>query len=295
MAIEGLLVIVLLVGIVVLTKAVKIVKQYERGVVERFGKFSILKTSGLTVIVPFIDEIFPIDMREQVINVDPQQVITKDNVGVMVDGVVYFKIVDPVKSRYEITDFEYACTTLAQTNLRNLIGDQTLDETLTARDTINIALREVLDAATDPWGVKITRVELQRIDPPADITDAMSKQMKAERERRSMILEAEGYKQSKIERAEGDKQSEIKRAEGDAQARLVRAEAEAEAIKMVSEAASTYFKGNAQDLKKLEVLNDTLKDNTKYVVPSDSNLMVMLGLDSEKMMPMPVPRHDKRD
>lgn len=295
MAGEGILIIVLVVGIVLLTKAVRIVRQYERGVVERFGKYSILKTSGLTIIIPFIEEIFPIDMREQVINVDPQQVITKDNVGVTVDGVVYYKVVDPVKSRYEISNFEYACTTLAQTNLRNLIGDQTLDETLTARDKINVALREVLDAATDAWGVKITRVELQRIDPPADITDAMSKQMKAERERRSVILEAEGYKQSKIERAEGDKQSEIKRAEGDAQARIVRAEAEAGAIKLVSEAAEKYFKGNAQDLKRLEVLNDTLKDNTKYVVPSDSNLMVMLGLDSEKMMPVPMPRHNKGD
>jgi|SRR5665648_598036 len=288
MAVEGILIIVLIVGIVLLMRAVRIVRQHERGVVERFGKYAGLKTSGLTIIIPFVEEIFPIDMREQVINVDPQQVITKDNVGVTVDGVVYYKVVDPVKSRYEISNFEYACTTLAQTNLRNLIGDQSLDETLTARDKINVALREVLDAATDAWGVKITRVELQRIDPPADITDAMSKQMKAERERRSVILEAEGYKQSKIERAEGDKQSEIKRAEGDAQARLVRAEAEAGAIKLVSEAAETYFKGNAQDLKRLEVLNDTLKDNTKYVIPSDSSLMVMLGLDSEKMMPVPM-------
>jgi len=290
MAVDGILIIVLIAGIVLLIKGARIVRQYERGVVERFGKYSALKTSGLTIIIPFIEEIYPIDMREQVINVDPQQVITKDNVGVTVDGVVYYKVVDPVKSRYEISNFEYACTTLAQTNLRNLIGDQTLDETLTARDKINVALREVLDAATDGWGVKITRVELQRIDPPADITDAMSKQMKAERERRSVILEAEGYKQSKIERAEGDKQSEIKRAEGDAQARIVRAEAEAGAIKLVSEAAEKYFKGNAQDLKRLEVLNDTLKDNTKYVVPSDSNLMIMLGLDSEKMTPVPIPK-----
>jgi regulator of protease activity HflC (stomatin/prohibitin superfamily) len=219
-------------------------------------------------------------MREQVITVPPQKLITKDNVTVEVDAVVYYKVIDPVKSQYEVQDFGYACTTLAQTNLRNLIGDRTLDETLVARDMINTNLREVLDEATNGWGVKVTRVEVQKIEPPRDITDAMSRQMKAEREKRAAVLEAEGIKQSQILQAEGKKQSEILKAEGDAQARVTRANAEAEAIKLVSTAAETYFKERAEMMRRLEVLNHTLAQNTKYIVPSNSSLVNVLGLDA---------------
>jgi regulator of protease activity HflC (stomatin/prohibitin superfamily) len=235
--------------------------------------------SGLTFIVPFVDDIVRVDMREQVITVPPQKLITKDNVTVEVDAVVYYKVIDPVKSQYEVQDFGYACTTLAQTNLRNLIGDRTLDETLVARDMINTNLREVLDEATNGWGVKVTRVEVQKIEPPRDITDAMSRQMKAEREKRAAVLEAEGIKQSQILQAEGKKQSEILKAEGDAQARVTRANAEAEAIKLVSNAAETYFKERAEMMRRLEVLNNTLAQNTKYIVPSNSSLVNVLGLD----------------
>jgi regulator of protease activity HflC (stomatin/prohibitin superfamily) len=167
-----------------------------------------------------------------------------------------------------------------RTNLRNLIGDRTLDETLVARDMINTNLREVLDEATNGWGVKVTRVEVQKIEPPRDITDAMSRQMKAEREKRAAVLEAEGIKQSQILQAEGKKQSEILKAEGDAQARVTRANAEAEAIKLVSTAAETYFKERAETMRRLEVLNNTLAQNTKYIVPSNSSLVNVLGLDS---------------
>jgi regulator of protease activity HflC (stomatin/prohibitin superfamily) len=197
-----------------------------------------------------------------------------------VDAVVYYKVIDPVKSQFEVQDFGYACTTLAQTNLRNLIGDRTLDETLVARDMINNNLRHVLDEATNNWGVKATRVEVQKIEPPRDITDAMSRQMKAEREKRAAVLEAEGIKQSQILQSEGKKQSEILKAEGDAQARITRANAEAEAIKLVSTAAETYFKERAETMRRLEVLNNTLAQNTKYIVPSNSRLLNVLGLDS---------------
>jgi regulator of protease activity HflC (stomatin/prohibitin superfamily) len=163
--------------------------------------------------------------------------------------------------------------------LRNLIGDRTLDETLVARDMINTNLRQVLDEATNNWGVKVTRVEVQKIEPPRDITDAMSRQMKAEREKRAAILEAEGIKQSQILQAEGKKQSEILKAEGDAQARVTRANAEAEAVKLVSNAAETYFKERAEMMRRLEVLNNTLAQNTKYIVPSSSSLVNVLGLD----------------
>jgi regulator of protease activity HflC (stomatin/prohibitin superfamily) len=263
----------------VVAKGARTVKQYEKGIIVRMGKYHGMAPSGLTFITPFIDDIIRVDMREQVITVPPQRLITKDNVTVEVDAVVYYKVIDPVKSQFEVQDFGYACTTLAQTNLRNLIGDRTLDETLVARDMINTNLRQVLDEATNGWGVKVTRVEVQKIEPPRDITDAMSRQMKAEREKRANILEAEGIKQSQILQSEGKKQSEILKAEGDAQARITRANAEAEAIKLVSNAAETYFKERAEMMRRLEVLNNTLAQNTKYIVPSNSSLINVLGLD----------------
>src|SRR5713101_7028976 len=270
----------LLLGLVALAKGARTVKQYEKGLITRLGKYHGMAPSGLTFIVPFVHDIVRVDMREQVITVPPQKLITKDNVTVEVDAVVYYKVIDPVKSQFEVQDFGYACTTLAQTNLRNLIGDRTLDETLVARDMINTNLRLVLDEATNGWGVKVTRVEVQKIDPPRDITEAMSRQMKAERDKRASILEAEGFKQSQILQAEGVKQSEILKAEGDAQARVTRANAEAEAIRLVSTAAETFFKDRAEVMRRLEVLNNTLAQNTKYIVPSNSGLVNVLGLDS---------------
>src|SRR5882672_12199804 len=270
----------LVLGLVALAKGARTVKQYEKGLITRLGKYHGMAPSGLTFIMPFVDDIVRVDMREQVITVPPQKLITKDNVTVEVDAVVYYKVIDPVKSQYEVQDFGYACTTLAQTNLRNLIGDRTLDETLVARDMINTNLRHVLDEATNGWGVKVTRVEVQKIDPPKDITEAMSRQMKAERDKRASILEAEGFKQSQILQAEGVRQSEILKAEGDAQARVTRANAEAEAIRLVSTAAETFFKDRAEVMRRLEVLNHTLAQNTKYIVPSNSGLLNVLGLDS---------------
>src|SRR5216683_1436816 len=272
--------VIVIFALVTLAKAARTVKQYEKGLITRLGKYHAMAQSGLTFILPFVDDIVRVDMREQVITVPPQKLITKDNVTVEVDAVVYYKVIDPVKSQYEVQDFGYACTTLAQTNLRNLIGDRTLDETLVARDMINTNLRHVLDEATNGWGVKVTRVEVQKIDPPRDITEAMSRQMKAERDKRASILEAEGFKQSQILQAEGVKQSEILKAEGDAQARVTRANAEAEAIRLVSTAAETFFKDRAEVMRRLEVLNNTLAQNTKYIVPSNSGLLNVLGLDS---------------
>jgi regulator of protease activity HflC (stomatin/prohibitin superfamily) len=288
--------VVLIFCLVILFRSARIVRQYEKGLVMRLGKFHALAPSGLTLIMPIIDDLIRVDMREQVITVPPQKLITKDNVTVEVDAVVYYKVVDPMKSQFEVQDFGYACTTLAQTNLRNLIGDRTLDETLVARDMINSNLRHVLDEATNNWGVKATRVEVQKIEPPRDITDAMSRQMKAEREKRAAVLEAEGIKQSQILQSEGKKQSEILKAEGDAQARITRANAEAEAIKMVSTAAETYFKERAETMRRLEVLNNTLAQNTKYIVPSNSSLVNVLGLDSavqaaaDAVAPKPPPK-----
>ncbi len=199
---------ILLIAVAALAFSVRIVKQYEKGLVIRLRVAIRIRPMPVVVfLVPFIDSLTRVDMREAVINVLPQSVITADNVVVTVDAVIYYKIVDPVKAEFEIENFTLAATTLAQTNLRNLIGDKQLDETLTARDVINTSLREVLDEATNPWGVKVTKVELQKIDPPADITNAMSKQMKAEREKRANILEAQGFREAAILKAEGEAQA----------------------------------------------------------------------------------------
>ena len=206
--------------------AVKIVKQHEQGLVERFGKFKALRDPGLQFIVPFIEVIRRIDMREIVVDVPPQEVITKDNVVVTVDAVVYYQATDPKKLIYNVQNFVLAATKLAQTNLRNVIGDLQLDDALTSRDIINTQLRDILDEATDAWGTKVVRVEIQRIDPPVDVTEAMHRQMKAERVRRAVVTEAEGTKRSEILSAEGTKQSRILEAEG--QAAAIREVADAE-------------------------------------------------------------------
>jgi len=281
-----LVVIFAFVMLVALARSARIITQYEKGLVLRLGKYRTTVSSGLTFLVPVIEDVIKVDMRERVINVEPQKVITKDNVSVIVDAVIYYRISDPVKATFEVQNFGYAATTLAQTNLRNLIGDKSLDETLTARDTINANLRAVLDEATNTWGVKVTRVEVQKIDPPADITEAMSRQMKAERDKRANILEAEGVKQAAILQAEGVKQSEILKAEGDAQARVTRATAEAKAIEMVSNAAEQYFKQRAEMSKKLDVLNTVLANQTKYIVPSGSDLVMVLGMDDKTVVPL---------
>jgi len=210
--------------------------------------------------------------------VEPQAVITKDNVGVTVDAVVYYYVTDAKSVKYEVANFFIAVSKLAQTNLRNLVGDMTLDETLASRERINSSLRSTLDEATDKWGVKVTRVEVKEIQPPKDITESMSKQMKAEREKRATILEAEAYRQKKILEAEGDKQNAILVAEGARQSLILKAEGEAKAIENVSTAANTYFIGNAQLLKQLEVTQASLQNNTKLVVSDQSKLINVLGL-----------------
>src|SRR5438093_666042 len=281
-----LLFVVLMIALVSLARSARVVAQYEKGLVLRLGRYRTTVGSGLTFLVPVIEDMQKVDMRERVINVEPQKVITKDNVSVTVDAVIYYRISDPVKATFEVQNFGYAATTLAQTNLRNLIGDKSLDETLTARDTINANLRNVLDEATNTWGVKVTRVEVQKIDPPADITEAMSRQMKAERDKRANILEAEGIKQSQILQAEGVKQSDTRRAEGDAQARITRATAEARAIEMISNAAEQFFKERAEVSKRLDVLNHILADQTKYIIPAGSDLVNVLGLDAKNVVPL---------
>ncbi len=230
---EALLIILAVVVFIIAATGLKIVRPWEKGLIERLGKYQRTAGSGLTVIIPFLEKIKKVDMREQVHDVPPQAVITKDNVVVEVDAVVYYEVTDPVKVTYNVANFYTAATKLAQTNLRNLVGDMALDESLTSREVINTQLRQILDDATDKWGVKVTRVELQRIEPPTDVTEAMHRQMKAERDRRAMILEAEGQKKSAILKAEGEAEAIKKVADAHRYQKLTVAKGEAEAIETV--------------------------------------------------------------
>jgi regulator of protease activity HflC (stomatin/prohibitin superfamily) len=228
----AIILILIFVLIIYVALAIKIIQQHQLGLTERFGRYRTTLDPGLHMIIPFIDKVQKIDMREQVVDVPPQEVITKDNVVVTVDAVVYYQATDPVKLAYNVANFILAATKLAQTNLRNVIGDMDLDAALTSREVINTELRTILDEATDVWGTRVVRVEIQRIDPPNDVTEAMHRQMKAERNRRAAVTEAEGEKRSAILTAEGVKQSAILDAEGKAQA--IREVADAEKYQLLT-------------------------------------------------------------
>src|SRR5437016_6407973 len=232
----GLIVLLVVAAFVLLTLArtVRIIPQARAGVVERLGRYSRTLTPGLAIVVPFVDRIRPmIDLREQVVSFPPQPVITEDNLVVSIDSVIYFQINDAKAVSYEIANYIQAIEQLTVTTLRNVIGGMALEKTLTSRDEINAQLRGVLDEATGKWGIRVNRVELQAIDPPASIKETMEKQMRADREKRAAILTAEGVKQSQILTAEGEKQSAILRAEGQRQAAILQAEGQAKAIDTV--------------------------------------------------------------
>ncbi len=217
-------------AVLVLAKTIKIIPQARAGVVERFGKYRTTLSAGLSVITPFVDRVrYVIDLREQVVSFPPQPVITEDNLVVSIDTVIYFQVTNAVSATYEIANYIQAIEQLTMTTLRQIIGGMTLEQSLTSRDQINHALRGVLDDATGKWGIRVNRVELKGIDPPPSIKDSMEKQMRADRDKRAVILTAEGQRQSAILTAEGNKQSSILTAEGEREAQILRAQAEREA------------------------------------------------------------------
>lgn len=294
----GLIVLGVLVlfAIFVAFKTIRIIPQARAGVVERLGRYSRTLQPGLTIVVPFIDRVRPLlDMREQVIAFQPQPVITEDNVTVQIDSVLYFTITDARSATYEVANPLQAIEQLTITTLRNVIGGLTLEQTLTSREEVNSQLRVVLDEATGKWGIRINRVEIKSIEPPASIQEAMEKQMRAERDRRAAILTAEGVKQSQVLTAEGEKQSAILRAQGEREAAVLRAEGEAKAIGTVFDA---IHKGNPDapllSYQYLQMLPQIAQGdaNKIWVIPSElTNALGNLG--SRLSLDAPAPAGDR--
>ena len=271
---------VLLIAVTIFS-GVKIVTQGFNYTVERFGRLTRVLTPGLAIIIPFIDRIgHKVNMMEQVFEVPSQDIITKDNAMVQVDGIAFFQVLDAAQASYEVNNLHNAILNLTMTNIRTVMGSMDLDELLSQRDEINLRLLQVVDEATQTWGVKVTRVEIKDINPPRDLVEAMGRQMKAERDKRAEILQAEGERQSQILKAEGEKQGQILAAEGrreaafrDAEAREREAEAEAKATQVVSDAIS---KGNIQAINYFVA--------TKYM----DVLKELAGADNQKVLMLPL-------
>ncbi len=272
------LIVILAIVIIIAFKTFKIVKQAEVYVIERLGKYHKIADAGLTVIIPFFDHVRSVvSLKQQTMDIPPQQVITKDNVTITIDTVVFYKITDPARAVYEIQSLRKGIEYLAITTIRDIVGKMDLDQTFSSRDLINNQLRVILDEATDQWGCKVDRVEIKDITPPADIRDAMEKQMNAERNKRAAILQAEGERQSAITIAEGQKEAAILAAEAEKESKIRKAAGEAEAIKKVAEAKAqeiemvySAIKDSAPDdklvqLKSLEALKEIANGNSNKV------------------------------
>lgn len=290
------LLVLLVIILIIAFSSIKIVKQAEVYIIERLGKFYKVADAGLTIIIPFFDHVRSVvSLKQQTMDVPPQGVITKDNVTITIDTVVFYQITDPAKAVYEIQNLKKGIEYLAITTIRDIIGKMDLDETFSSRDGINTQLRVVLDEATDKWGCKVDRVEIKDITPPADIRDAMEKEMNAERNKRALILESEAQRQSAITIAEGRKQAAILDAEADREAKIRRAAGEAQAIKEVAEAKAKEIEmvysamkdANPNDklvqLKSLEALQEVAKgDANKVFIPFEATkALASLGAAKE--------------
>jgi len=294
----GFLIVLLIIVLVIAFKSIKVVKQAEVYIIERLGRFHKVADAGLTIIVPFLDHVRSVvSLKQQTMDIPPQGVITKDNVTITIDTVVFYQITDPAKAVYEIQSLKKGIEYLAITTIRDIVGKMDLDETFSSRDSINQRLRVILDEATDRWGCKIDRVEIKDINPPSDIRDAMEKQMNAERNKRALILEAEAQRQSAITIAEGKKEAAILEADADKEAAIRRAAGEAQAIKEVAEARAKEISlvyeaiknANPDDklvqLKSLEALEKVANgEANKVFIPFDAtSALGSLGAIKEVM------------
>jgi regulator of protease activity HflC (stomatin/prohibitin superfamily) len=267
------LIVIAVVVLITLARGIRIVPQARAGIVERLGRYFRTLDAGLAIVIPYVDRVRPlIDLREQVVSFPPQPVITEDNLVIQIDTVIYFQVTDAKAATYEIADYISAIEQLTVTTLRNVCGGMTLEDTLTSRDKVSTALRTVLDEATGKWGIRVNRVELKAVDPPASIQEAMEKQMRAERDRRAAILTAEGVKQSQILTAEGEKQSAILRAEGQRESQILQAEGQSKAIETVFDA---IHRGDADPkllaYQYLQVLPQIAQgeSNKLWIIPSE--------------------------
>lgn len=287
-------IIILIIAAGLIAKNIRIVPQTETYIIERLGKFKTIWEAGLHVKVPFIDQITSkVSLKEQVLDFPPQPVITKDNVTMLIDSVVFMKVFDPKLYTYGINNPRAGLENLSATTLRNIIGDMELDQTLTSREIINAKMQGVLDEATDPWGIRVTRVEIKNIKPPQEIEEVMTKQMRAERERRQTVLEAQAHQEAVVSRAEGDKRAKILAAEAERDAKIATAEGEAKSLLLVSQAKADGLKmlneANIQEnvlkLRGIEALKDMADGQaTKIYMPTDmTDIIGTLGVAGEAL------------
>ena len=279
---------------------IRIIRPRENGLIERLGKYKKTAVQGFHWIIPVIDRMIKVDITENMVDVEPQKIITKDDLNATVDAVVYFRVIDPMKAVYKAQNYRAQITSLARTTLRDIIGKMTLTEANSKRDALNAILESELDKQTNAWGIDVIRVELQRIEPPPDVQEAMNKVVIAERDKKAAVdfatateTQADGERRAEIKKAEGVKQGLILEAEGQAQAIIQVAKAEAERIQRVNTAIQEYFKGEAQVYKKLETVERSLKDGTKYVIDPNTEITNVIAERMAGIVPLEKKKTEK--